>query len=186
MNIPTLRIQTTDAQISISTTKGKQSIQQPPATVEMKQLKAEMKITTTPGKLTIDQSQAWADMDRKNILQRNREAAAEAVQKAWEGIGRRASEGRELAAIHKGGNPIAEQAVRHTRRNFETGIGWIPSHGSVKIDYQPGDVQIEANARPVEYKATMNKPVIRYEPGDVNIELVQKPSVHIEVVNKTI
>lgn len=186
MNMPKLQIQTTNAQISMSTTKSKQMIQQPAATVQMKQPQADMEIITTPGTLTIDQSQAWADMDRINILQRNREAAAKAVQKAWEGIGRRASEGRELAAIHKGGNPIVEQAARHTRRNYETGLGWIPSHGSVKIDYRPGDVKIQANERPVEYNARINKPVMTYQPSEVNIQLKQKPSIDIQVVNKTI
>jgi hypothetical protein len=186
MNISTINISTTNAQLGITTTPGRQSIQQPQATVDIRQSKADMNISTTPGKLSIDQTQAWADMDRKHIFQRTRDLAAEGRQKALEGTGRRAAEGRELADIHKGGNAIVSQAVRHSTRNYETGLTWIPSHGSVKINYQPGDVNIEAQARPVENNTRANKPIISYQPGSVNFQLNQYPSIDFQVVNKII
>jgi hypothetical protein len=186
MNISTVQINTTKAQLGITTTPGRQSIQQPQATVDIRQPKADVNISTTPGVLTIDQTQAWADMDRKHIFQRIREAASEGRQKALEGTGRRAMEGRELADIHKGGNAIVMQAVRHSTRNYETGLTWIPSHGSVKINYRPGDVHIQAQARQVENNTRANKPVINYQPGSVEVQLKQKPSIDFQVVNKTI
>ncbi|OMP65802.1 DUF6470 family protein [Domibacillus epiphyticus] len=186
MNIATLQYNTKNAQFGITTTPGRQSIQQPQATVDIRQPKAAMNISSTPGVLAIDQSQAWADMDRKHIFQRIREAAAEGRQKAIEGTGRRAMEGRELADIHKGGNAIVAQAARHSMRNYETGLTWIPSHGSVKINYQPGDVNIDVQARKVENNTRANKPVISYQPGDVSFQLKQYPSIDFQVVNKTI
>lgn len=186
MNISTVQIQTTKAQLGITTTPGRQSIEQPGATVDLRQPKAEMNITTTPGRLTIDQTQAWADMDRKHIFQRIKEAAAQGRQKALEGTGRRAAEGRELADIHKGGNAIAMQAARSNTRSYETGLTWVPSHGSVKINYEPGDVRIDAQARRVENHTRANKPIISYEPGNVKIQMKQYPSIDFQVVNKTI
>ncbi|OKL36351.1 DUF6470 family protein [Domibacillus mangrovi] len=186
MNISTVQINTTTAQLGITTTPGRQSIQQPQATVDIRQPKAEMNISTTHGVLTIDQTQAWADMNRKHIFQRIKETAAEGRQKALEGTGRRAAEGRELADIHKGGNAIVMQAARHTTRNYETGLTWIPSHGSVNIHYRPGDVHIQAQARPVENNTRPNKPIINYQPGSVNVQLKQYPSIDFQFVNKTI
>ncbi|OAH54606.1 hypothetical protein AWH48_08420 [Domibacillus aminovorans] len=186
MNISMVQIHTTKAQLGMTTTPSRLSIEQPQATVDIRQPKAEMNITTTPGKLSIDQTQAWADMDRKHIFQRIKEAASEGRQKALEGTGRRAAEGRELADIHKGGNAIAMQAARSNTRNYETGLAWVPSHGSVKINYEPGDVRIDAQARPVENHTRANKPIINYQPGSVKVQLKQYPSIDFQVVNKTI
>lgn len=186
MNVSTIQIRTTNAKIGLSTSASRLSIQQPEASVDIRQPKPDMDISVTPGRLSIDQTQAWADMDRKHIFQRNKEAAAEGRQKALQGTGRRASEGRELAAIEKGGNPIVAQAARHSTRNYETALTWIPSHGSVKINYQPSDVKVSVQVRPVENNTRANKPVIDYQPGDVNVQLKQKASIDFQVVDKTI
>ena len=186
MNITAIQISATPAKLGISSSPGRLSIEQPAATVDLKQPKADMRIHTTPGKLTIDQTQAWADMDRKHVFQRIREAAADGRQKALEGTGRRAAEGRELADIHKGGDAITMQAARHSTRIHELGIAYIPSYGSVKIHYQPGDVQIDAQARQVENNTQANKPIINYEPGKVSFQMNQYPSIRFEAVNKTI
>ncbi|OES46183.1 hypothetical protein BA724_15795 [Domibacillus iocasae] len=162
------------------------SIQQPDASVDLRQPKADMSIQTTPGQLRIDQSQAFADAGRKDVFQLTRETAAKARQKALEGTGRRAMEGRELADIHKVDNAIQQQAKRKSARNFETGLTWIPSYGSVKIDYQVGDVVINVQTHQVENNTRANKPVINYQPGDVSFQLIQSPFVRFQAVNKTI
>lgn len=186
MNIPAIQINQTRAQIQVFSTPGRQTIQQAQATVELSQPRPEVKLSITKGQLSIDQTEAWADMDRKHILRRTREVAAEGRQKAAEGTARRASEGRELAAIESGGNPIVSQAIRNTTRNFETGIAWIPSHGSVKFNYQPGQVKADANVQPVINNSHANKTTVTYKPGDVNIQLTQRPSIDFQAVNKTI
>lgn len=186
MNITTVHMNTAPAKLGISTSPGRLSIEQPQASVDLKQPKADMRIQTTPGRLSIDQRQAWDDMDRKHIFTRIRDAAANGRQKALEGTGRRAMEGRELADIHKGGNAIVMQAARRADRTHEIGIAYIPSYGSVKINYQPGDVQIDAQARQVENNTRANKPIIRYQPGDVQFQLTQHPSIQFQTVNKTI
>ncbi|OLN24039.1 hypothetical protein BTO30_01065 [Domibacillus antri] len=186
MNISTIQIHTTKAQIGMTTTAGRQSIQQPPASVDIWQPKADMTIQTKAGLMTIDQSQAWADMDRKHIFQRTREMAAEGMRKALEGTGRRAAEGRELADPYKGRNAIVAQAARHSTRNYETEPGLIPSHGSVKLNYEPAVLTIDVQVRPVENNTRANKPIIHYQPGDVNIQLKQYASIEFQVVNKTI
>ncbi|WP_046174430.1 DUF6470 family protein [Domibacillus indicus] len=186
MKITTLDYTITNAKISMNTSSGKLSIQQPGASVDIRQPKAEMSIQTTPGRLHIDQSQAFAEAGRKDVFQLTRENAATARQKALEGTGRRAMEGRELADIHKGTNAIQQQAQRASMRNFETGIAWIPSYGSVKIDYQVGDVAINVQTHQVENNTKANKPIIHYQPSDVSIQMNQYPSVRFQAVNKTI
>ncbi|MCI2253003.1 DUF6470 family protein [Domibacillus sp. PGB-M46] len=186
MNMPTIQINQTRAQIQISSTPGRQTIQQAQATVELSQPRPEVKLSITPGRLSIDQTEAWADMDRKNIFRRTREEAAEGRQKAAEGIARRAAEGRELAAIEKDGNPIVSQAMRNTTRNYQTGIAWIPSPGSVKFHYQPGTVKADVNVQPIVNNSHANKTTVTYQPGGVNIQLKQKSSIDFKAVDKTI
>lgn len=186
MNITTLDYSITNAKLGIRASAGTLSIQQPGASVDLRQPKAEMSIQTTPGRLNIDQSQAFAEAGRKDVFQLTREMAAKSRQKALEGVGRRAMEGRELADIHKVNNPIQQQAKRKSNRNFETGLAWLPSYGSVKIDYQVGDVVINVQTRQVENNTRANKPVISYQPGNVSLELTQSPSIRFQAVNKTI
>ena len=186
MNITTLDYTINNAKLGIRTSNPVLSIQQPGASVDIRQPKAEMSIETTPGKLRIDQSQAFAEAGRKDVFQLTREMAAKSRQKALEGTGRRAMEGRELADIHKVDNAIQNQAKRASARNFETGLAWIPSHGSVKIDYQVGDVILNVQTRQVENNTRANKPIINYQPGDVSFQLNQSPSIHFQAVNKTI
>ncbi|WP_309088961.1 DUF6470 family protein [Domibacillus sp.] len=186
MQITTLDYTITNARLGIQTTSAKQSIQQPGATLDIRQPKAEMTIETTPGQLRIDQSQAFAEAGQKDVFQLTREAAAKARQQALEGIGRRAMEGRELADIHTGANAIQQQAQRASTRSFETGLAWIPSYGSVKIDYQVGDVTMNVQTHQVENNTRANKPIIHYQPGEVRFQVNEYPSVHFQAVNKTI
>src|SRR5690606_35740516 len=137
MQIPQIRIQSQDAQIQINRKDAKLEIEQPKADLSIQQPKADLSIRTTPGKLTIDQSKAWAELNRKSKKQFNLDYAAEGKQASQEGIARRAQEGSELMRIENGGNPLISQPVNRAFPDMKRlGITFIPSHFSVKTNYQ--------------------------------------------------
>lgn len=184
MQLPQIRIQTQPILLSIQTLKGKQSIEQPHADVQISQPKAEMTIDTKKGKLTIDQSQAWEDM---NIYSPARfmEIFAQDGNQGWlEGIARRAQEGDQLMNIENGGDAIAQIAYQNAGpKTLEFNIGWIPSHFSVKMNYEHADVDIQTAARKPEINITPQKLIISYTPGGVNYQIEQYPDVNIDFVN---
>lgn len=184
MNIPQLRIDQQFARIGIETNNATVGIQQGPAQIEIQQPNANININTKPGKLTIDQSQAFADLGQYPIGEAIRREANEGLQKVQEGSRRRRRQGDMMMKIENGGDPlklIAKQNAPRQVRPFN--IGFIPSHGSVKIDYQPAEVEVNNQA---------NKPIINtketpvsqsYRRGNVDVYLQQKNYIEINFDN---
>ncbi len=186
MNLPQIRLQSEQAKISITKTKGQQSIQQPKAELDIQNPKIEMDIERTPSKLTIDQTKAWEDMDLKHIFRRTEEFAQQGYQDWLEGLARRAEQGDELMKIEQGGNPIAAQAKVNSESPMkEFNIGWIPSHNSVKIHYEPSKVDIRWKTQPAVNRTKPRKPIIEYNPGDVKIDLAKHADLKIDFENLT-
>jgi Family of unknown function (DUF6470) len=183
MNFPQLRMESTFGQLGLSTQKPVQEIEQPPADVSFVQPKAELTIDRRPGKLTIDQTQAWEDMDLKHIFKRIEEFAQNGYQDWLTGMERRAQEGDDLMRIESGGNPIPEHAkINSENPQFEFNIGFVPSHFSVKTNYQPSVLNINWKTNKPEIDVKVNKPRHDYTPGVIRGEMKQWPSLKIEVV----
>lgn len=184
MQLPQIRMQSKMAQISLQTVNAKQEIRQPKADLSIEQPRAEITMRTKPGKLTIDQTQAFEDMNLMNILKRNDRFAQEGMQAIQEGTGRRASEGTELMRIENGGNPLVSQAVNYANPPMKTlGIKFIPSYGSVKINYDPASVDIQVTPRKPRIDAKVNAPEMTYTPGRVDVGIAQKPELNIDFIN---
>ncbi|WP_243299772.1 DUF6470 family protein [Bacillus litorisediminis] len=184
MQLPQIRIESQLAILGIRTKNATQEIKQPHADVQIRQPKAELSIETKNGQLTIDQTKAWEDMKLYSPL-RSIEVFAQEGKQAWlEGIARRAQEGNQLMKIENGGDAIADIAYQKVKpETLNYNIGWIPSHFSVRIHYEPGNVEIHAQPREPEINVIPQKPIISYTPGDVSYQLVQQPDLKIEFVN---
>lgn len=181
MNVPQIRLQSISAQISIHTNKGQHTIEQPKAELSIEQPKADLSIETTPSILTIDQTEAWADMDLKHVSRRIKEAAQQGYQDALAGIARRAEEGEQLKRIEDGGNPLADIAKKNSQKPiYPFNVGFIPSAGSVKIQYEPAKVNIDVKPNKPIIDASINKPIINYQPGKVEVELERRNELFID------
>ena len=83
--------------------------------------------------------------------------------------------------IEKGGNPLAEQAKRTGRQSYSSlGIKFIPQADSVKINFKPGSVDIQAEPQKVINNTKTNKPIHTYTSGKVSVEMQQYPSLKID------
>jgi hypothetical protein len=183
MNFPQLRMESTFGQIELTSQKPIQEIEQLPAEMIIKQPKAELMIQRTSGKLTIDQTQAWEDMDLKHISKRIEEFAQYGYQDWLAGMARRAQEGDDLMRIENGGNSIAEHAkINSESPIYEFNIGFIPSHFSVKINYQPVNLKIDWKTNKPEIDVKVNMPRHDYTPGVIQGEMKQWPSLMLEVI----
>ena len=181
MNIPKLQVQTTKAQIGLYTQKPVQQIEQPKANLDLQQPKAIQTMETTKAQLSIDTEQARADLDLKSSSRRVAEVAQYAVQTLQEGIGRRAEEGNQLMRIENGGSPISSQAKQWGYQPYSSlSIKFIPSHDSVKVNFQPGSVDIKVEPQQVINNTTISKPIHNYTPGKVTVEMQQLASIQID------
>lgn len=120
-------------------------------------------------------------MDYKTSMSRTREIAQRSIQESLEGIARRAQEGNEMMRIENGGNPIADQAKRTGRQPYSSlNIKFIPQANSVKINFEPGTVDIQVEPQKVINNTTINKPIHNYTPGKVKVDMQQYPSLQID------
>ncbi|MTT31561.1 hypothetical protein GMB86_05970 [Terrilactibacillus sp. BCM23-1] len=160
-----------DATLEIEQKKAVQSIQQP---------KAVMNIQREPARVLIDQTEAWHNLDLKSARVRITEAAQAGRQAIFEGIARRASEGDELMHIERGGNPIAEQAIRHGTQDHHYDTGHVPSSEAVKISGDAGKLKIDWKTHAPKIDVELNPPRFTSEPGLVQIFMEQYPSLSFE------
>lgn len=186
LNIPQIQIATTDIKMQYSTKPPVQKIQQPHASQHIEQPAAILEINTSRGQLKIDSSQARRDLGQIGPIEATKNAAQEADQTRLQGISRRVREGRQMmlgAGKGQGAGTIKQIAIQNhgPKRPGPYNIKFVPSIGSVKIDYTPGktDVNIEAQQAKIENK--VNKPILDYTPGKVSGTMVQRPDVQIDV-----
>ncbi|MFX3675299.1 MAG: DUF6470 family protein [Paenisporosarcina sp.] len=179
MDIPKLHIETTKGILGLSTTRPIQRIEQAAASLSIEQPKAIQTFQTTQSKLSIDSTQARADVDLKSIAKRWEEVASYSRQSLLEGMGSRAQQGTEMMSIENGGNSIASQAKQIGRQMKNLGIKFIPSYGSVKIEFTPGKIDIQTEQQKPIISSQANKPIHDYTPGKVTAEMIQYPSIDI-------
>lgn len=181
MNIAQIRMESTFAKIGIETTQGQLDIQQQNADMTIQQPKAEMMIDRRPPRLTIDQTRAFEDVQLKSVFRMTEDAAQAGYQQAMNAIASKSQEGDDLMMIEHGFTALPAQAQRKADTPpAEITIGWIPSHNSVKINYDPGETNIRWNTQPVKMDVRLNKPMIQFNPGKTNIFLQQRNSLNID------
>jgi len=181
MNIPKLQIQSTKAQIGLSTQKAVQEIEQPKANLDLKQPKAKMTMESTKSKLSLDTLEARESLDLRSSISRTAEVAKYSEQQLMEGLVIRAQEGDELMKIENGGNPISEQSKRRWKQPYSSiNIQFLPKADSVKVNFEPGKVDIRIEPQEVINNTTINKPIHNYTPGKVKVDLIQEPSLKID------
>ncbi|MEC2077886.1 DUF6470 family protein [Metabacillus fastidiosus] len=184
MQIPQIRLDSKFVQLGIKPTNARTETRQPQADLSIQQPKADLKIETVPSKLTIDQTEARADVDLKHISRRIEEAAQKGKQDLLEGIARRAEQGNELMKIENGGNPIAQHAkVNSVKPMKEFNIGFTPSAGSVKINFEPAKVNIDVKRNKPIIETKPNKPIVDYYPGKVEYEVLQPNELKVDFIN---
>jgi hypothetical protein len=187
MNVPQIRLESNFIRLGLNIERPMQELSQPPAVLSIQQPKAILEIDTVPGKLTIDQTKAREDVDLESARRRLEETVQNGYQDWLKGLDRRAREGAELMRIENGGNPIASQAKANSEgppKQFN--IGWVPSHNSVKIAYEPAKVNIHAQPQKPKIEVEIRKPVHHYTPGKVSTEILEKNSLSIDFINLTI
>jgi len=184
MRLPQIQLQSQMAKINISQTKGRQEITQEKADMSIQQPPAELTYHTTPSKLTIDQTRAWQDLNLMSILKRNTMFAEEGGQAVFEGMARRAAQGRELMQLEHKGDPMIEQAIENSSEAVkDINIKFVPFPLSVNIDYEPSKLTIDVEQNKPIVETTPHTPSHHYEPGSVSVEMKQFAELDIDFIN---
>ncbi|AJK89328.1 MULTISPECIES: DUF6470 family protein [Lysinibacillus] len=186
MRLPQIQIRTTDTIIDLNIAKPQQYIEQPKATQHIEQPAAILDINTTRSILKIDSSQARRDIGMIGPLESSANYAEKGKQVALEGMARRAREGRQMmdsAGKDQGRTTIQNIAKQnHGSHRAQFNIKFVPSIGSVKIDYTPGKTDVNIQRKEPIIDTKVNKPIHEYTPGKVTGTMIQRPDVDIDVI----
>jgi hypothetical protein len=183
MQFPQIRLHSAFAQIGMQRSNPVQEIQQVPAELSYKRTPTKMNIERTPGQLEIDQEQAWNQLNLKGPSQLIADNADYARQQAMEAIAETVAEGNQMQAIENKTNAIdaiVTNKVLAPPADFN--IAFIPSHGSVKFNYQPTELHIDWQKGRIEFQATPAQVNHQYTPGKTEIYLRQKNRLEIDFV----
>lgn len=188
MRLPQIQITTVDAKVDLSIRPPQQHLEQPQAKLSISQPRPSLQIRTTDSRLTIDSSQVQREMGHYPPSEMMIRYAQEGKQGALKGISRRVQEGRQMMlGAGKGGHgkTIQQIAKQNTgpKRPGPYNIKFIPSIGAVKINYQPGAVDVNIERHEPKIDVQIQKPIHHYTPGSVSSTLVQRPEVHIDVMS---
>lgn len=187
MKLPQIQIRTTDAKIDLQIHEPKQYIKQPKATQSIEQPAAILDIETKRGILKIDSSQARRDIGMIGPIESSNNYAEKGKQLALQGAARRAKEGRQLmesAGKGQGRAPIQNIAKQNhgPHRPGPYNIKFVPSIGSVKINYTPGTTEVNFTPQKPKIDVQVNKPIHDYTQGKVTGTMISRPDVEIDVV----
>ncbi|WP_251554715.1 DUF6470 family protein [Neobacillus muris] len=183
MQFPQIRISQTNAQIGLRITQPVQEIHQPQAEISIQQVPAEMTIERQPSELRIDQDEAWNQLGLKKLSVLMKDMAAYSRQKGFEAIAKIAAEGEQMAHIELKRDAIVDIAKAKAMPGpADFTIAFIPSYGSVHIQYKPSEIHIDwqLGGASSEYQPT--KAVHEYTPGKTEVYLQQRPQLEISFV----
>jgi len=169
MNFPLIQIRSQPGKIGIDADLGQYEIRQPRAVLEIQSTPAKMEIEQPRVELQIDQSKAWDALGlggNLKVMSRIYSAAGEA---ALQGIARIAERGNRLAAIHRGGNPLADLALEASTLSHEINIAGPASVDNVDFFYKAQKPRIEVTAGDVAIIAHPNRPEVTYHRGKLDI-----------------
>src|SRR5699024_11542100 len=97
----------------------------------------------------------------KSTLKWNKDIAASGRQHASSGTARRVRQGNQLIDIHKGANALVALAKENGHPPDKMmGIKYIPSPFSVKVHYEPGNIDIRAHRNNPQIDAQTKKQYI--------------------------
>jgi hypothetical protein len=177
--IPQLQIRQQYAKLGIDYDIGRQEIRQPRAAFELTTERPKLDIHAETGVLYIDSSKAWDALGHGPFLETMNRIYARAREVALQGIAKIVEDGNRLAAIHEGGNAIAEIAREKGAEFFEFEFMGDASFDNVDLHYEPGKLDIQVEDGKVNLYTHPNPPEHNYTRGKLDIYMMQYPKVEI-------
>ncbi|MCX8129905.1 MAG: DUF6470 family protein [Clostridia bacterium] len=178
-----LVISQTYAKIGVNRTPESLEIHSQNARLQIHQKHAKVNLHTEHPRVEIDSYEARASAGLKNDIDLMREAAQMGYQQVMEYIGKVAADGDTLAAVERGGEPIADIAERDAYPTHEFNIDFIPKtgpnitvKGGVNIDPERNSEGINNGVEGSFVPASME---LKFTPSKVTIFLQQYASVNI-------
>lgn len=186
MQLPSIQIRSTNAQIGVQSQRPHLQISQGAADFSIKQDHAAIQIQTQPARLNINQREAFASANLKDVFRLNRDFVADAIRNASEVTAKYAREGDQMMKIENGGGGgIFAHFAKNDSILFperQVTIAQMPKPFSVKMNYQPAKLNISASGGTVRTNVNPTETQIHHRKWQTDVYLKQKQSISFHAV----
>lgn len=180
VTFPQIQIRQQFAQIGFKAEHARLELEQPWVKMDYRREPIQMDFRYRPGVLEIDQHKAWDAYGIGGILNTMNRLYDQMTQVALEAIGNIAERGDRLAAIHKGGDAIVENATAVSRQGlYQFHYVGEARYDNVDIRYTPVPAQTTIIAGKVHTIMYKQEPVIRSERGAFHLWMERYAKVEI-------
>ncbi|RXJ02284.1 hypothetical protein DS745_07800 [Anaerobacillus alkaliphilus] len=186
MQLPSIQIRSTNAQIGVQSQRPHLHISRGHADITIRQEHAAIDIQTTPARLTINQREAFASANLKHVYRLNEEFAAKGRSNAAQVTAKYAREGDQMMRIENGsGGDIFAHLAKIDSILFtekQATIAQMPRPFSVKTNYQPANLNIRFSGGNVTTNANPRETEISHRKWQTDVYLKQKQSISFQAV----
>jgi len=179
MNIPQIQLHQQYAKLGMESERATITIRQPRAIVKQETIPAQLDIRNRRGTLEIDQEAAWAAYALDSPLRLNDRVYGQMRQVFLEGLARIVEKGNRMAAIHLGGNAIADIARDQAFDHPKVAVAGPASTLHVKLRYQANKPDVTYIPGKVRYDVRTFQPEFGYIPGKLDIYVRQRNVLEI-------
>lgn len=179
ISMPQIQIHQEYARLGIDADLGTLDIKQPRATFEITTERPKLEVHSEQGVLYIDSSKAWDALGHGPALQTMSKIYSRAREVALQGIAKTVEDGNRLAAIHLGGNAIAQISKEKGADFFEFEFMGEASMDNVDLNYVPATVDVRFQEGRTHLNTHPNAPEINYNRGKLDIYMLQYPKIEI-------
>ncbi|NEU30258.1 hypothetical protein GN156_05615 [bacterium LRH843] len=185
MNVPSIRIQSTDAQIGLRMNRPDMRIKQQNADLQIRQQHVGLiEISKTASKLHIDQTEAFADANLKSPLRMANEFWQKTTNEVMQYIAKTAQDGNQMLKIENGSGAIQRIAKANSERPpLQATFGYMPrSMSQVKFNYEPSKITMKAPYKEPDITVNLRPPQIEIPKWQTEAYMRQKNGISFEAV----
>ncbi|TWI59948.1 DUF6470 family protein [Halalkalibacter nanhaiisediminis] len=185
MRLPSLDIQATDAYIGLRSTRPDMRIRQQSADLQIHQEHVGLiEISKTASKLFIDQTQAFAEANLKTPLRMASDFLKKTESHVAEYLAKTVQQGNQMMRIENGNGALAQIAkAKGERPPVQTTFANMPrSMSSVKFDYQPSEISVNAPFKEAEITVNRRAPQIEIPKWQTEAYMRQKNQISFQAV----
>lgn len=180
MAVGQIQIRTEPAKLNYEFTLGRFEMKMSQATMTLRQPKADLKIEQPLGKVVVDSSRAWDALGLGGNLETMHRIYSASKSAVMEAIARIVDNGNRMGNIAKNKSDAVPELAIDWRRTFPA-FDTVGEAGPRNVDvrYEPGNLRIDAQARPVEMNSEHVPAQVEYHRGKRDMYMASYGKVEI-------
>lgn len=185
MQLPSIDITQTNAQIALRSERPPVQVKQHQADLQIRQQHSGvLQISKKASKLYIDQTEAFADANLKSPLRLAKEFTAGSRGKVAQYVAKTAQQGNQMMRIENGTEAIQRLAkVNSERPERQLTLAFMPkSMSKVRFRYQPSELTVNAPRREPDIRVTPRKPDIEIPKWQSEAYLKQNNQISFQAI----